>query len=1591
MLKASLTSAEDRRSEMHIALDRLYQQRLESYKADPGLIGEHYGVEQTVLAGGYGYRQVLELVQNGADALLEAQEHGIDFPDGNRIHVLLRGQRLYVANTGAPLSEEGLDALLRSHSSPKRGNQIGRFGLGFKSLLKLDGRIDLFTRSSGAVRFDPERCRDELRERFQKEKVPALRLAWPLEDAERADDPVCEELSWAETIVRVEVGREELLEHLRKEIRAFPAEFLLFFPVAATLLLDDDQAGAREVRLTLEAGDHLLHDGEAVSRWRLAACEVRVTDPRALADATHIHARESVPVAWAMPLEGRREEVGRFWAFFPTKTQTYLAGILNAPWKMNSDRNAIIGGEWNAALMAEAARLIAETVPGLATVDDPARPLDAFPRQLDRKDEEAAPLVELLWSALSSAAVIPDGTGALWPAHALWRHPKDNLELATTWQSLAGEEARRQLVHASCFKSQRASRLNALAEHIEALQAEDGAGTLRRCNAESWFGLVASPDSAQAVQVLRLAEQFADACSAGEWHRHRPQLAIIPSESGGLVTAQQVVIAPEGVTVPGRGTVAAAIQADAEARRILTKVLNVGELNDDLWKRILAEALQVPSYPAEAKETGWKTFWSRLRAAPAAVREDFLGTHADRIRVRRRDGKWVRADRVLLPGDLVSTGDGSNAHLLVDSRCHRDDWQTLEALGVASQPQGTTHLPDAVKSESEDFAQWTKGCEKRWYKEAYKRRSKPQEGYLGPLDGELPRGWWLLHELEGVANAKWTEHLLCWSDANSVNAGDVLFGHTTRPRDYPRLRVPHPLPWFVLRHGTLLIGSAATARLPAVLARREAPALHKLSEWSAIEPRLGLLQEAYSDVTASSDDLQTLWHAAISAIATEDAIRRDDLTDLWSAAAQDGVIPSELPSSAGPVPLSAVFVTASADLAQRARAQYGVVVTLDPLDPTTMHRWLQAGAQDLTALTKPKWDDLDGAPERLTDVVPELADVLCDDSGDEARCRHVTRLRLVIGDTAQPAPCLMWEGTLHLDAEQLAPLSRAERLHRLLHVIAAAGWLKASPEEALQHLGYAGVDERRNRVAQGKTLPERLLLAVGGRPEPLRHALGETLCEMDFVRQCTPLRLAELVLAQLGPAALSALRGTLEEEGLMPPARWNTSDAFAFVASLGFPAEFASSAQSRRESVEFISGPIDLPQLHDFQKEVFDGLRELFADSTTRRRAVVSLPTGAGKTRVTVEAAVRLVLAPSGADRSVVWVAQSDELCEQAVQAFRQVWVNLGAKGTDLRIVRLWGGNRNPVGQDPDRPVVVVASIQTLNYRFGAPELDWLRKPGLVVVDECHHAITPSYSELLRWLDMEAPRRGASEKNEPPMVGLSATPFRSDDDESQRLARRFDKRWLPSDQEQLYARLCAQGVLARPRYEPLESGVALTDEELERLGRLPERWEGLDFENLLEAINRRLAGDAHRNELLVECIGANAERAILFFTNSVAHAEEMAARLNLAGIPAAAISGDTPTAARRYFLDRFQDGQVRVLCNHTVLATGFDAPKTDMVLIARQVFSPVRYMQMVGRGLRGEKNGGTAHCRIVTVVDNLGRFQDRHPYHYCKQLYAGGA
>src|SRR5450759_3948354 len=76
------------------------QRTLAAYRAQPNLIREHVGIEDEVLSGGYGHRQIHELVQNAADAILESGGPG-------RVHLVLTSEALYCANEGAPIDTAG--------------------------------------------------------------------------------------------------------------------------------------------------------------------------------------------------------------------------------------------------------------------------------------------------------------------------------------------------------------------------------------------------------------------------------------------------------------------------------------------------------------------------------------------------------------------------------------------------------------------------------------------------------------------------------------------------------------------------------------------------------------------------------------------------------------------------------------------------------------------------------------------------------------------------------------------------------------------------------------------------------------------------------------------------------------------------------------------------------------------------------------------------------------------------------------------------------------------------------------------------------------------------------------------------------------------------------------------------------------------------------------------------------------------------------------------------------------------------------------------------------------------------------------------
>ena len=76
---------------------------------------------------------------------------------------------------------------------------------------------------------------------------------------------------------------------------------------------------------------------------------------------------------------------------------------------------------------------------------------------------------------------------------------------------------------------------------------------------------------------------------------------------------------------------------------------------------------------------------------------------------------------------------------------------------------------------------------------------------------------------------------------------------------------------------------------------------------------------------------------------------------------------------------------------------------------------------------------------------------------------------------------------------------------------------------------------------------------------------------------------------------------------------------------------------------------------------------------------------------------------------------------------------------------------------------------------------------------------------------------------------------------------------------------------------------------------------------------------------------------------------------------------------RRGVIEDFRSGKIEFLCNFGVLTTGFDAPKTECIAIARPTTSEVLYEQIVGRGLRGPEFGGTETCLVMDFADNIKR------------------
>ncbi|MET9231331.1 DEAD/DEAH box helicase [Lentzea sp. NPDC003310] len=1517
---------------------------LETYRIDPGLIREHANGERRIAQGGYGDRQIYELVQNGADELRN--------DSGGEIAVILSPAYLYCANQGDPITPDGVDTILRMSASRKRGGQIGRFGVGVKSVLSVSDSPEFYS-STGSFGFDREWATARiLGVEPNAQEIPVLRMARPIDrDQAAAKDPILAELlKWATTVVRLPLHPAKVAQ-LADDLVKFPAEFCLFSPHVGTVTLEDRRAEKvlkRQLFQRVEGETRDLQEESSsgtssTAYWRVFT---RIHRPggAALKTAGELHDRPEIDISWAVPdRTGREGRLGEFWAYFPTKYKTTLRGIINAPWKTSEDRqNLYAANAFNDELIRAAADLVVDSLPALAREGDAGGYLDVLPARGREEPQWASDdLVESIWRATVVKPSVPDQHAVFRKPNEIRLHPSDlNPQWLEWWRGYTGRPVDWVDHSVEKGKQRRAS--------VDRIYT---AARIPPASVREWLeALVEDRTPASSLVAVKIAADV-----VGTRHPLADQVQkaqIVLTESGALVA-------------PVSGQVFCRVFADDLPDNL---VYVDPRVVDEFGARAALLTLGVHDAHAAGRfaaivEQGfhdydggrWTAFWELARQTGPAIALDTLRERLTELpkllKVRTVEGNFRQADRCLLPGAVVP-GDGSrDGAIAVDLEFHAGDRQMLRELGLSDTPRSSVDptsekwYPDYVEELWNHVLTKLDAAAPRPTLKAVRASGIPT---AGPLE--------LLTELSDEGRAAFVRHL---PRGGLVPDWKLQIGATQTNRR----TVISPLVWMVRKHGLV-----QTTKGLRPLKRAVSPSLKHYADFLPVAE----LPDDVADVFRLPEDLAKVPNSIWEDLLAEVEVSEDDefpgrvyallfgqgievelgntrcrVGDEWSSTVPDNQIAvtsvrseyDELVRERIP----AVLVPDEATVAKMIEL-WEMCTPADVIDRQL--RYVEQGESRLMIEEFPPLRQLKGRVDGWSVVrCSELEEVVQTPNGarNEVRQTAIEDKKILV-----LAPC-----------DDLRVLMVADRQLRL-------GLGEEGCRSVLERRKKQQENEKLTQVRQATSTNEKIARLVGA--EQLKRKLPTGLIESEKAetgREPDELRIAQLAINAHGDSVLRHHVKDIEARFPDVVTSFRGDNASRrLVSDLDLPESYAGTRNAAsRDAQEIVEGPSEFPGLHEYQEQIAGKMFDLLTGPVPKR-AMLCLPTGAGKTRVAAEAVIRFIKARGLEGRPVLWIAQTDELCEQAVESWKFVWSKVGPTQR-LTISRFWGGNDASAVRD--NPHLVVAGEAQLHLRLDDEKYNWLRDPVLVIVDEAHGSVTRRYTRIFALL-------GISYRTlERPLIGLTATPFRGfNRAETDRLverygANRLDRGVFESDP---YTSLQKLGMLAEVEHRELTGAtIHLTDDEL-ALAAQPFQ------QNLPSATEQRLGEDVDRNQMLVsEIASLDKSWPVLLFATSVNHAKLMAAMLNSRGISARAIDSATPPAERRKIIHDYRQKKIQVITNYGVLAQGFDAPATRVVVVARPTYSPNVYTQMIGRGLRGPKNGGEETCLILDVKDNITNYE----------------
>jgi superfamily II DNA or RNA helicase len=370
-------------------------------------------------------------------------------------------------------------------------------------------------------------------------------------------------------------------------------------------------------------------------------------------------------------------------------------------------------------------------------------------------------------------------------------------------------------------------------------------------------------------------------------------------------------------------------------------------------------------------------------------------------------------------------------------------------------------------------------------------------------------------------------------------------------------------------------------------------------------------------------------------------------------------------------------------------------------------------------------------------------------------------------------------------------------------------------------------------------------------------------------------------------------------------------------------------------------------RLRDYQEQA---VRSIFDEWKDHDSTLIVCATGTGKTQIFSEVIRRMQ------PRRALVLAHREELIWQAVKRIEGLGLEASVEMADLTAgSTLWS----------ETPVVV-STVQTQIAGRGDGRMKRFDPAGfgLVVIDEAHHATSPSYRRVIDYY-----RKNSRLK----ILGVTATPDRADEEA---LGQVFES--VAFDYEILDA--IGGGWLV-----PVEQQLVTI--------------EGLDFSQI-----RTTAGDLNGADLAavmeaeknlhgivsatLDIIG---ERRTLVFAVTVKQAERYAEIFNRHR-PGMAdwVCGETPKDQRHETFRKFGEGATQILVNVGVATEGYDNPGVEVIVMGRPTKSRCLYSQMVGRATRtlpgivdgmdsaDARREAVAHspkpsCLVIDFVGNAGR------------------